>query len=228
MVRAVSVNERASATPTPTQWDHQPARSPSRESPSRQYEREREHSRQGRGSSVGHRDRDSRETRDSRDPYTQQSRSHHRSGSDATGQVSSNGYPETSQSAPGRRHDYDVQSMETNLVSPRPSITRNPIPPPLVSIRSEFPTLNRSPVQQSLTCLVTIEVPDNKWRPDPDDLHTPPVPMIRDEDRYARPPSPAKSTPPRFYPYESPEVLEEMAESLRARVENWHGLDFSR
>ncbi|EEY22824.1 von Willebrand and RING finger domain-containing protein [Verticillium alfalfae VaMs.102] len=47
------------------------------------------------------------------------------------------------------------------------------------------------------------------------------------EDAFARPPSPARSAP-RFYPYESPEVLEEITESLRNRVDNWHGLDFSR
>ena len=118
--------------------------------------------------------------------------------------------------------------MESNLISPRTSVARNPIPPPAVSVRSEFPTLNRSRQQQTLTCLVTIEVPDNKWRPDPDDLRpTPPVPQLRPEDTYARPPSPAQSAP-RFYPYESPEVLEEMTRSLRSRVENWHGLDFSR
>jgi len=99
----------------------------------------------------------------------------------------------------------------------------------LVSVRSEFPTLNRSRQQQTLTCLITIEVPDNKWRPDPDDLRSapPPVPTTRKEDTYARPPSPAQSAP-RFYPYESPEVLDEITESLRSRVENWHGLDFNR
>lgn len=73
---------------------------------------------------------------------------------------------------------------------------------------------------------MTVEVPDNKWRPDPDDLRSaPPVPPI--QDTYARPPSPAQSAP-RFYPYESPEVLEEITENLRNRVENWHGLDFNR
>lgn len=117
--------------------------------------------------------------------------------------------------------------MESSL-SPRASVSRNPIPAPVVSIRSEFPTLNRSRQQQTLTCLITIEVPDNKWRPDPDDLRiAPPVPAIRPEDTYARPPSPAQSAP-RFYPYESAEVLYEMTESLRTRVENWHGLDFNR
>ena len=106
-------------------------------------------------------------------------------------------------------------------------MTRNPIPAPIVTVRSEFPTISRSREQQSLTCLVTVEVPDNKWRPDPEDLGS--VTMVNPSiaDTYARPPSPARSVP-RFYPYESPEVLEEMTESLRTRVDNWHGLDFSR
>lgn len=112
-------------------------------------------------------------------------------------------------------------------MSPKGGVTRNPVPPPFVSVRSEFPTLSRSRQQQTLTCLVTIEVPDNKWEPNPDDLRsTPPIPPTP-EDTYARPPSPAQSAP-RFYPYESPELLEEITETLRARVENWHGLDFTR
>jgi hypothetical protein len=155
---------------------------------------------------------------------------HARSDSEATGVASSGGYPETTQSGPPRRHDYDVQAMETTPASPR-GITRNPIPAPIVTVRSEFPTLNRSRQQQTLTCLVTVEVPDNKWRPDPEDLGAPapqPPPVVnRAEETYGRPPSPARSAP-RFYPYESTEVLEEMTDSLRNRVDNWHGLDFSR
>jgi hypothetical protein len=148
-----------------------------------------------------------------------------------TGVASSVGYPETMQSGPPRRHDYDVQAMETTPGSPRP-ITRNPIPPPGVTVRSEFPTLNRSRQQQTLTCLVTIEVPDNKWRPDPEDLGAAPLPSsntntARIDDVAARPPSPVRSAP-KFYPYESADVLEEMTESLRNRVDNWHGLDFNR
>lgn len=158
------------------------------------------------------------------------SRMHTRSDSEATGAASSGGYPETAISGHHRRVDYDVQTMESAPMSPKAVLPRNPIPPPHVSIRSEFPTLNRSRQQQTLTCLVTIEVPDNKWTPDPDDLRTaplPPPPAPRLEDAYARPPSPAQSAP-KFYPYESPEVLEEITENLRQRVENWHGLDFSR
>jgi len=227
IVRSVSASEPSrSQQTTPTPWDNPTVRPPSLE---REREREREGlNRPRENSRDGGSSRDSRESRERMDRYAAPSRSSHtRNDSEATG-AGSVGYPETATSGPPRRHDYDVQSMESNLVSPRASVTRNPIPSPAVSIRSEFPTLNRSRQQQTLTCLITIEIPDNKWRPDPDDLRiSPPVPIIRPEDTYARPPSPAQSAP-RFYPYESPEVLDEITESLRTRVENWHGLDFNR
>jgi hypothetical protein len=222
IVRSVSASDqsiRSNQTPTPTPWDNQTVRPRSRESNSRPHARESSRDDSNNGGST-------RSSRDGRDRYGS-NKSHNRNDSAVT-ESTSIGYTETTNSGPPRRHDYDVQSMETNLVSPRSSQTRNPIPPPSVSVRSEFPTLNRSRQQQTLTCLVTIEVTDNKWRPDPDDLRsTPPVPVVKPEDTYARPPSPAQSAP-RFYPYESPEVLEEMTESLRTRVENWHGLDFTR
>ncbi|KAL3419094.1 von willebrand factor type a domain-containing protein [Phlyctema vagabunda] len=252
IVRSVSNSEPSiRSTPTPTPWDSQTIRSVSREDHSRPQTRDRrEESRtresdmRGRQNSLGgsnmeRRDsnvdrRDSRDSRDRVEKYvpartSSNAHSHSRNDSELTGGApSSVGYPETSTSGPPRRHDYDVQSMETNLMSPRASVTRNPIPPPTVSVRSEFPTLTRSRQQQTLTCLVTVEVPDNNWRPDPDDLRSaPPVPPLRPEETYARPPSPAQSAP-RFYPYESPEVLEEITENLRLRVDNWHGLDFNR
>lgn len=132
----------------------------------------------------------------------------------------------------GRRHDYDVQSMETALSSPRASITRNPIPAPTVTVRSEYPTLTRSRQQQSLTCLVTIEVPEGKWRPDPADLRGAPIlpPTQQDSNTFNnanRPQSPAK-VQQADWQSESPEVLEEITEDLRIRVDNWHGLDFQR
>lgn len=128
-----------------------------------------------------------------------------------------------------RRHDYDVHSMETNFSSPRTSMIKNPVPPPTVTVRSEFPTLNKSRQQQALTCLVTIEVPANDWQPDPDDVRSAPsVPTVgRSEEVVARPQSPLPAYQP-FYPSESPEVLEAVTEALRSRVDNWHGLDFRR
>lgn len=119
--------------------------------------------------------------------------------------------------------------METTPGSPK-ALSRNPIPAPAVSVRSEFPTITRSRQQQTLTCLITVEVPDNKWRPDPEDIRaTRPMQQMRPEEAFVqRPPSPARSSKPRFYPYEAPEALEEMTETLRGRVDNWHGLDFNR
>lgn len=231
MVRSISTNDtpsRSQATPTPTQWDDQNMRPPSaasnqrgmtmgpsngRESVNRGLMRDREAGLERYGSDRG---------------YGPSRHGHTRSDSEATGVASSGGYPETTQSGPARRHDYDVQAMETTPISPR-NITRNPIPAPSVTVRSEFPTINRSRQQQTLTCLVTVEVPNNKWRPDPEDLgiSMPLPPEKRIEDGFAQPSSPER-TMPRFYPYESSEVLEEMTESLRNRVDNWHGLDFNR
>ncbi|TEY74886.1 hypothetical protein BOTCAL_0068g00130 [Botryotinia calthae] len=230
IVRSVSASDQsARSTPTPSNWESQTVRPPSRESNARTTRTRansqdtyiRDNSRDN-GSN-----RDSRDSRERMDRYAQPSRiSHQRN--DSENAPSSVGYPETATSGPQRRHDYDVQAMESNPISPRASVTRNPIPAPVVSIRSEFPTLNRSRQQQTLTCLITIEVPDNKWRPDPDDIRgAPPLPNIRPEDTYARPPSPAQSAP-RFHPYESAEVLDEITEGLRTRVDNWHGLDFNR
>lgn len=179
--------------------------------------------------------RDSRETPLS-DRYG--SSRHARSDSEATGVTgltgvtSSGGYPETTQSGHQWRHDYDVQAMETTPGSPQRAITRNPIPLPTVTVRSEFPTINRSRQQQTLTCLITIEVPDNKWKPDPEDIGSPPLqkqPSLgKIDDVAAYVSSPPQPTAPQFYPYESPEVLEQVTENLKKRGENWHGLDFSR
>ncbi|KAL2139356.1 hypothetical protein VTI28DRAFT_5295 [Corynascus sepedonium] len=230
MVRAASVSDtrsQATPTPTPSHWDDQQGRPHSRGSGARP----------GAGGHSGMRDvpprgstRDSRENRDvPSSEHRYHGQRHARSDSEATGVASSGGYPETTQSGPPRRHDYDVQAMETSLSSPPRSVARNPIPAPTVTVRSEFPTINRSRQQQTLTCLVTVEVPDNKWRPDPEDLQIappPPAPPTKPEESI-RAPSPARSAP-RFYPYESPEVLAEMTENLRSRVDNWHGLDFSR
>lgn len=225
MVRSISVNDaRAAAAPTPTpaapSWEDHAARPASRGSSARQGPVQAP----SRGS-----------LREGASDRFSPRNGHMRSDSEATGMTgltgvaSSGGYPETTQSGPARRHEYDLQAMEASLGSPK-AVARNPIPAPTVTVRSEFPTINRSRQQQTLTCLITVEVSDNNWRPNLDDLQAaPPIPpQQRIEESFpARPPSPARSAP-RFYPYESPEVLEEMTENLRGRVDNWHGLDFSR
>ncbi|KAK6849463.1 hypothetical protein PG995_013296 [Apiospora arundinis] len=177
MVRSASTSDsRSQHTPTPTAaWDEPPV--PSSRGPQSSGGQS-----MTRGSQRDSRDRDSREAPPS-ERYTTGSR-HARSDSEATGAASSTGYAETAQSGPSRRHDYDLQAMETTPGSPR-TMTRNPIPPPTVTVRSEFPTINKSRQQQTLTCLVTVEVPDNKWRPDPEDLGSvAPMPPQRIEDAF--------------------------------------------
>ncbi|KAL8999741.1 MAG: hypothetical protein Q9188_005823 [Gyalolechia gomerana] len=180
------------------------------------------------------RERDPRESQRERvERYGGTRQQHARNESGGTGNASTGEYADGQNNNGGRRHDYDVQSMETTLSSPRASITKNPIPAPAVTVRSEYPTLSRSRQQQSLTCLVTIEVPDGKWSPDPADLRGAPVlPPIQQEPNYpaaARPGSPASTRQrPNDWPFESSEHLAEVTEDLRARVDNWHGLDSQR
>ncbi|KAH5291352.1 hypothetical protein HBI11_197130 [Parastagonospora nodorum] len=222
-----------SATNTPTPWDNQTVSS-------QQHHADHINGRSRNGSDASARfapnqarQRDSSHSRDrDRDRISERiserapSRQHMRTESGATGHASSNNdYVQD-----GRRHDYDVQSTETSLSSPR-GLLKSPIPPPTVTVRSEFPTLSRSRQQQSLTCLITVEVTEGKWRADPEDMRgvaPPPVPSIASATgSFSRGKSPSNA---RQYdsPHESTEALDEITEDLHARVDNWHGLDFSR
>ena len=128
-----------------------------------------------------------------------------------------------------RQYDYyDVQAFESPL--PRPEIPKNPIPSPAVTIRSEFPTLTRSRQQQTLTCLVTVEVPEGVWQPQLPDHQLGTIQArtsdhIHDENLSPAtrrfPPSPI----PRSIQLEPQEKLDEVAEHLRMRLESWHGLE---
>ncbi len=140
MVRSVSVNDnRSQGTPTPTHWDDQTVRPPSRGSNART------------GSvppNVG-RDRlaGMRDSQPLSDRYTAASTRHARSDSEATGVASSGGYPETTQSGPPRRHDYDVQAMETSSPARVPSLETRSLPRPSPSgpssLRSTSPGNSR-------------------------------------------------------------------------------------
>lgn len=228
IVRSVSMNHEArdnnqrSAQNTPVSWDTHGTRPKSRDSNHRNPPRENR---------EPQRDKDSRESQRERiERYGSIGRQQHsRNESGGTGNGSGGEYGEShNPSNGGRRHDYDVQSMETALSSPRASITKNPIPAPTVTVRSEYPTLSRSRQQQSLTCLVTIEVPEGKWSPDPADLRGAPTPPAQqDTSAFSRSKSPEPSRSAEW-PGEAPEALEEITEDLHGRVDNWHGLDFSR
>ena len=248
IVRSAGSDSRSTHTPTPT-WDNQTVRPPSLDSSQKRAPSQQPSSI---GRESGARGGSLRDSAPLSDRYS--SSRHARSDSEATGATgvtSSGGYPETMQSTPWR-HDYDVQAMETTPGSPR-AVSRNPIPVPTVTVRSEFPTINRSRQQQTLTCLVTVEVADSKWKPDPEDIGSPAPPQQQQQQQQQQSPqqhntphlpqqpvikgrideiasrtlTPASSVP-RFIPYESQEVLEEATMNLRNRVDNWHGMDFSR
>lgn len=223
IVRSVSMSDTAtqrSGLTTPTPWDQSIHRGAPSESGSRQFS-----SRDSRETSMRRDSRDTASQRERVDRLTVGSRNQHsRNGSETIGATSSVDHSDHQHSSTGRRHDYDVQAMESDL-SPRPGAMKNPIPAPTVTIRSEFPTLNRSRQQQPLTCLITVEVPEGTWRPDSDDLRH----ATSHQDDYNAIHSPAVTDNRSIViPYEPQETLNEIAEELRTRVDNWHGLEFNR
>ena len=212
---------------TPTPWDSDTIRQTVQDSPRRPQQQQQRMTREHLLPE---------QTRHNAYQYDRQAGIHGRNQSGDTGMVSTTDYAETQHTQPTipRRHDYDVQSMETALSSPR-HMARNPIPPPIVTVRSEFPTLSKSRQQQSLTCLVTVEVVDGKWQPNIDDLRSPPpIPATIPEEGYEQPKSQAKpvlAQPPQRPIGPTPEelhALEQVKEELYKRCENWHGLDFQR
>jgi hypothetical protein len=242
IVRSVSQNNEArdnqsrnSQQQPPPSWEQQQDRPRSRGSSNRNRDSRDSHSHSNRHSKDSQRERIER--------YGSVSKGHGRNGSSgtgATGQHSNQSdYPPEIQSHGGRKHDYDVESMETDLSSPRQSLGRNPIPPPTVTVRSEYPTLVRSKQSQTLTCLITIEVPEGKWTPTPEDIRDTPTPHASNQHHHQSQPPPPKAAPraasedrqpklPAGWVNETPAELSQVTEDLRVRVENWHGLDFSR
>lgn len=150
-------------------------------------------------------------------------------GRNDSGHAPSNEYGNES-NGPSRKHDYDLHAMETSVGHGHIKDNRSAIPTPSVTVRSEFPTLNRSRQQQSLTCIVTIEVPEARWSTFGEDgLAAPPVPPLPSDHLPSQGPTRQRyDLPEPFIPYESQEVLEEVTEELRVRVDNWHGLEFQR
>jgi hypothetical protein len=221
-VRSVTQSDSRSTQSTPAPWDGQPSNHQPRD-----Y---RSSDRSGYRDSREHSQRDSREVQRERIERLGVGGQQHSRNESGAATVSTTDFADTHTATTTRRHDYDVQSMETDLSSTRPAAMKNPIPPPIVTVRSEFPTLTRSRQQQSLTCLVTIEIPAGKWQPDPEDMQAPPpVPPLPQEDTYSPIKSPVNaSNHTRALSSEPPEALEEITEELRTRVDNWHGLEFSR
>jgi hypothetical protein len=147
-----------------------------------------------------------------------------------SGNASSADYANDHGSQPPRKHDYDLHAMETSVPGAQVKDTKQPIPAPIVTVRSEYPTLTRSRQQQTVTCLVTVEVPEGKWHGQMDEAqHMPPVPPLPSDSGVGITAMHRQrdiQQPPMNY--ESPDVLEEITHELRMRVDNWHGLEFQR
>ncbi|MBA7489770.1 hypothetical protein ES702_00304 [subsurface metagenome] len=131
--------------------------------------------------------------------------------------------------ASSRQHAFDVHAMEST-VSDEPikphSIT---IPSPVVLVRSEFPTVTRSNQQQSLTCLVTVEVPEVRNRHYIENHNIPMMGTKQRADNVAREESflfPTRDSRPTSL--QSAQELSQLTTDLEAKVDNWHGLDFAR
>ena len=221
IVRSVTHSDARSSQSTPTPWDGQTSNHHPRD-----Y---RSSDRSSRGDSRERSQQDSREVQRERIERLASGGQQHSRNESGAATVSTADFADPNTTT-ARRHDYDVQSMETDLSSTRPPAMKSPVPPPVVTVRSEFPTLNRSRQQQSLTCLVTIEIPAGKWRPDPEDMQAaPPVPPVPQDDTVNSIKSPVDPVGrPRALSFEPSEALEEITEELRTRVDNWHGLEFSR
>lgn len=143
--------------------------------------------------------------------------------------VSTTDYAETQHT---RRQDYDAQSMRTSSSAGRRA-TRNPIPAPTVTVRSEFPTLSKSRQQQSLTCLVTVEVVDGKWQANAEEMRAAYSHQSGPEENLSKPKSFRSQESHRpidsvHEAYTYKENLESVKHDLFKRVDNWHGLDVTR
>lgn len=129
-----------------------------------------------------------------------------------------------------RQHAADAhrEGSVTSKELPRPPTTM--IAPPIITVRSEFPTIIRSSQQQTLTCLVTIEVPESKSR---SYAGSPKIsgPSTKQSVNAL---TPADSFS--FHTIDSvghapPESLEQqnrLIADLKAKVDDWHGLEVTR
>lgn len=219
------------ATPTPSSWRPESTQvSPQTNTPRAQQQRRntREHL-------LPERARNAPPPRHERyDSSSQgQSHGHGRNTSGDTGMMSTiaptTDYAETQHT---RRQDFDAQSMRTSSSAGRRA-TRNPIPAPTVTVRSEFPTLSKSRQQQSLTCLVTVEVVDGKWQANAEDMRAASSNQSGPEDMQNKAKSFRSQESHRpidsvHEAYSYKENLEAAKHELFKRVDHWHGLDVTR
>ncbi|EXJ89152.1 hypothetical protein A1O3_02216 [Capronia epimyces CBS 606.96] len=231
MVRAVAQKDVASprsSQNTPMPWDRQDDAYSAREvAPRNSRENSNRDSRDSQRLRIERLAIPPQQPPPPRPPPPPPSASHART--DSGGNASSADYAHEHASQPPRKHDYDLHAMETSVPGAPIKDTKHSIPAPIVTVRSEYPTVTRSRQQQSLTCLVTIEVPEGKWQPLLDEFqHTPPVPPLPSDSGIGIPARQRPEPPQEPNPYEPPEILDQITEELQIRVDNWHGLEFQR
>lgn len=132
--------------------------------------------------------------------------------------------------ASSRQHTFD-QNPDGPAASKEPNKPQNATCwPPVVTVRSEFPTIIRSSHQQTLTCLVTVEVPESRHR------HFTESPKISAP---AAKPFHDIVAPTESFTFHSSdgEILrnpnssesrDRLVSDLKEKVEDWHGLDVTR
>nr|POF05993.1 hypothetical protein CFP56_53380 [Quercus suber] len=128
-----------------------------------------------------------------------------------------------------RYHGYDAQATEVTVTSLRPTI-RNSVPPPAVTLRSEFPAITKSRQQQSLTCLVTVEV-TNSRQSQPFHEQTSRSPSTPESltSKLGLPRSPLlKSASPVDSVHEGQSALSRVKDELLQRMDHWHGMEYAK
>lgn len=188
-----------------------------------------------RTSSIGRTDSRAESRHDYRDPhYRGYENGHHRNDSNTSADYSE---APTIAVSYTRRHEYESTRSGESDIAPRNMVV-NPIPPPAVTVQSEFPTMTRSKIQQSLTCIVTVKVGERKFNhteglsvasPGSYDQFESTGPREQEQAQYyERQEALAAEAREREAQQEREEALAIITDELRLRVENWHGLDFNR
>lgn len=122
------------------------------------------------------------------------------------------------QDYPRSEKSYNYQSVRTPIPHTHTSIT----------VKSEFPTLTRSHQPQTLTCLVTVEVPLGP-HDDPEDSHA--AESHLSMQHWPRSPPTRRSLDGRWdardmiTPRDPKGITQDVSLNLQGRVDDWHGLD---
>lgn len=129
-------------------------------------------------------------------------------------------------------YEFDHADLE-DPIDPCPDPIQ--IPDPRITLYPEHPAITSKSTAQTFTCLLSVEIPARRTRQVKDTVLTPiseaPSTALSPVTRSHRSKSPAPQTTPRpnpkhlYMPRPSPESSHALLEDLKARVNDWHGLD---